>query len=268
VHAIAAGWRAADLLEHGREARVVACLSASIYVVTRDELLWLGGPDGVLHPRAVLLAVPPEAEFAPGDSILLPPTPPRVWRPAAVDRGSADARTRGAVRVAKSWACLGPPTGFGARLVGAPLAFPLAAVAVAAARLAEACAADDPPRAAEAALRLLGEGGGLTPSGDDYVGAAFFARAVLGRAQVIDAVGWRRAADGVRTAAARATHPISAALLGDLVDGQGWAPLHDLAHALADEDERATHAAARALTRLGHSSGWDLLAGFVAGIAG
>jgi hypothetical protein len=56
-------------------------------------------------------------------------------------------------------------------------------------------------------------------------------------------------------------------LLGDLLAGEGWAPLHDLARALAGDDETASRDAARHLTRLGHSSGWDLLAGFVAGAA-
>src|SRR5947208_3316646 len=82
------------------------------------------------------------------------------------------------------------------------------------------------------------------------------------------AAGWRDAADAVRAAAARLTHPIGAALLGDLLVGEGWAALHDLAAALARDDEPAALEAARRLTRLGHSSGWDLLAGFVAGARG
>ena len=97
---------------------------------------------------------------------------------------------------------------------------------------------------------------------------AFFARALLARAGACDAAGWRHAADAVRAAAARLTHPIGAALLGDLLGGEGWAALHDLAAALARDHESATVEAARRLTRLGHSSGWDLLAGFVAGARG
>ena len=93
-------------------------------------------------------------------------------------------------------------------------------------------------------------------------------RALLARAGACDAAGWRDAADAVRAAAARLTHPIGAALLGDLLVGEGWAALHDLAAALARDDEPAALEAARRLTRLGHSSGWDLLAGFVAGARG
>src|SRR5438552_3921241 len=96
-------------------------------------------------------------------------------------------------------------------------------------------------------------------------GGAFFARALLARAGIVDAVAWQAGGSAVRTAAARLTHPIGAALLGDLLAGEGWAPLHDLAAALARDDEPAALDAAGRLTRLGHSSGWDLLARFVAG---
>jgi hypothetical protein len=150
--------------------------------------------------------------------------------------------------------------------VGAALEFPLAGARDRADALAAACAGDEPVSAARAAVTLLGLGPGLTPAGDDFVGGAFFARAML-TAAGSSATGWRQAAEIVREAASRSTHPISAVLLGDLLAGEGWAPLHDLARALASDDEAAATAAARRLVRLGHSSGWDLLAGFVAGAA-
>jgi hypothetical protein len=160
---------------------------------------------------------------------------------------------------------LGTPSGFGTWLLGAPLAFPLDRAAARANALAAACAADDASRAADAACKLIGLGPGLTPSGDDLVGGAFFARAVLARAGAIDATAWRCAASRVRADAARLTHPIAAALLGDLLCGDGWATLHAVAAALARGDDTAALDAARALTRLGHSSGWDVLSGFVVG---
>ena len=114
-------------------------------------------------------------------------------------------------------------------------------------------------------MALIGLGPGMTPAGDDFVGGAFFARALLARAGVVDAAAWRDAASTLSEAAAHLTHPIGAALLGDLLVGEGWSPLHDLAASLARGDEPAALDAARQVTRLGHSSGWDLLAGFVAG---
>jgi hypothetical protein len=264
------GRRAAELLRSGGEARVLAPLSASIYMVLADEVLWLGGPGETRHSRAVLLSEPPPAaSWAPGDLLRVPPCSLPAWCPEPAPSGvpAATALRRGAAVLAAAAPSLGRPEGFGARLVGAPLAFPLAEAAAPAAALAEACAGDAPDDAAAAALALLGLGPGLTPSGDDFVGGAFFARAVLSRASAGDPEAWRAAAATVREAAARATHRISAALLGDLLDGNGWEPLHGLAAALARDDGAAALHAARRLTRLGHSSGWDLLAGFVAGAA-
>ena len=114
---------------------------------------------------------------------------------------------------------------------------------------------------------MLGLGPGLTPSGDDYVGAAFFARRLFARAGACDRGAWARAAAVVHARAGERTHPISAALLGDMLAGHGHAPLHDLARELgADEALAGPLDAARRLVRIGHSSGWDMLAGFVAGI--
>ena len=65
------------------------------------------------------------------------------------------------------------------------------------------------------------------------------------------------------------THPISIALLSDMLDGQAHAPLHDLARALAAGAPRdVALGAARRVVGIGHSSGWDMLAGFVSGVAG
>jgi uncharacterized protein DUF2877 len=262
------GRRAAELLRSGDEARVLAPLSASIYIVAAGEVLWLGGPGETRHCRAVLLSEPPPAaSWAPGDRLRVPPCSLPPWDPEPAPSGvsAGMALRRAAAGLAAAAPSLGRPEGFGARLVGTPLAFPLADAAAPAAALAAACAADAPGDAAAAALTLLGLGPGLTPSGDDFVGGAFFARAVLSRAGACDRDGWGRAAETVRGAAASATHPISAALLGDLLDGEGWEPLHGLASALARDDGAAALEAARRLTRLGQSSGWDLLAGFVAG---
>lgn len=267
---VAIGARAADLVRHGAEARVLAPLTGSIYIAVRGQVLWLGGPDDLLHPRAILLATAPAADgCAPGERCWLPPCAVPAWRPdpAPDSARAAEALRSGAAGLAARVAVLGPPAGFGSHLVGAPLAFPLADATARVDALAAACAQDVPQRAADAAGALLGLGSGLTPSGDDFVGGAFFARALLARAGACDAAAWRRAADAVRERAPRATHPISAALLGDLLDGEGWAPVHELARALASEDEPAALAAARRLVGLGHSSGWDLLAGFVAGAA-
>jgi hypothetical protein len=128
-----------------------------------------------------------------------------------------------------------------------------------------ACAHDDPGAAVSAARSLLGLGAGLTPSGDDYVGGALFGRRLLPRP---DAAAWDAAVAGLLTDAATLTHAISVRLLTDLTAGEGWAPLHDLASALATGARHDAVSAARAVISLGHTSGWDLFAGFLMAVTG
>jgi len=271
VRICALGWRAdAALRDSGRETRVLAALSASVYVEAGDELLWIGARDAALHARAVLVAEASTvvAMSQSGDSLRLPRASGLFpWRPDAMaaTRVSATAMRDGAARFVTLATKLGEPRGFGAWLLRIPMTFLLEAARPHVDELTAACAADDPARAAAAAAMLVGLGPGLTPAGDDFTGGVFFARALLARAGVIDADAWAAAASAVRTAARRLTHRIGATLLGDLLVGEGWAPLHDLAAGLEHGDDGATLDAARRLVGLGHSSGWDLLAGFVAG---
>src|SRR5262249_58412931 len=82
---------------------------------------------------------------------------------------------------------LGTPSGFGTLLGGAPLAFPLDGAAGHARVLADACTRDDAAAAEPAMLSLLGLGGGLTPSGDDFVGGVLVARQWLAAARLAPA---------------------------------------------------------------------------------
>jgi hypothetical protein len=127
--------------------------------------------------------------------------------------------------------------------------------------LAAAYRSDDAEAVDHASRPLLGLGGGLTPSGDDLVGAALFGRLLVAE----DATGWRAAGARLVAEAQEASHAISAALLADLVAGASFAPLHALADALAAGDDVAARAAALTLVALGHSSGWDMLAGLLIG---
>jgi uncharacterized protein DUF2877 len=264
------GWRAGEILAHcGPDVRVLAPVGASIYIAAAGDILWLGGPTDLMHPRAVLLSESPEAgAYVAGDTVSVPPLPVLAWRPEAPKAHAPAALRRGARRLGEITASLGAPQGFGAWLIGEPLTFPLAGATRAADALADACARDEADAAADAALALLGLGAGLTPSGDDFVGGAFFARVALAAVGGSDAAAWRTAATRVRAGAREATNPISAALLSDLLEGHGWSALHDLVRSLASGDDSRAMTAARRLTHLGHSSGWDLLSGFVAGASG
>jgi Protein of unknown function (DUF2877) len=268
------GWRAEGALHDADgETVVLAALSASVYVRAGEEILWIGGPEATPHARAIHVAdsTAALARLETGDRLRLPRVSAlAAWRPngAPTTMTGARALRTAAARLTVRLHELGEPRGFGAWLLGAPMAFPLDGAGAHADALAHACAADDAAGAAAAASALVGLGPGLTPAGDDLIGGAFFARALLVRAGARDAARWDVAAASVKTAATRLTHPIGATLLGDLLAGEGWAPLHDLAAALASADERSALDAARRLTGLGHSSGWDLLAGFVAGARG
>jgi hypothetical protein len=266
VRAVAIGALAhAALARTDGQARVLVRLSASVYLTAGDALVWIGADGAPLHPRAILVAgapIPEQARVAV-DAIGVTP-----WQPAVptLDARALDRVREGWPRLTAEAAALAPPGGFGALVTGAALTFPLECAASAALALARACARDDADAAARAAQPLLGLGGGLTPSGDDYVGGALFARHLLARAGDAGAAAWRRAADTVLAAAPGRTHAISVTLMGDLAAGLGWAALHDLVVALAGGEHDQALEAARRLTRLGHTSGWDLLAGLGAGL--
>jgi hypothetical protein len=243
---------------------VLARLSAATYLRVAGEIVWLAGADAPLHPRAMLTAhgSRPAHDDVRIEADRLPP-----WHPP-MPEALVSARL---TDLAARWRALvtdppGTPGGFGALLAGGPLRFPLDGARGPAEALARACARDDAAGAGEAALALLGVGGGLTPSGDDYVGGAFFARTLLAGTRPEEVRGWRAIAARVMAAAPAHTHPLSAALLGDLVAGQSWAPLHDLAAALAADTPDVARSAARRLVGLGHTSGWDMLAGLGAGL--
>jgi hypothetical protein len=274
------GWRAAAALARtGGTAHVLATLSRSTYLIAGEELVWLGPPGSTLHGRAALaasafhaasplatvpLGVPSEARTL----VTLDTQGAWAWRAPSLPL-AGDALRRNARTLAAGLGGLGPAEGFGLHLVGGTLPELLEPALPGLESLAAACDVDDAGAAAESAAALLGLGPGLTPSGDDLVGGAFFARRLL--VGVDDAGGraWRAAAERTAALARERTHPISALLLADLVAGEGWAPLHGLAAALAADapSEVAMDEAGR-LARLGQTSGWDLLTGFVLGLLG
>jgi hypothetical protein len=111
--------------------------------------------------------------------------------------------------------------------------------------------------AAKAVRDLVGLGPGLTPSGDDFLIGALAAldglnqtnmHATLGRAIV---------------AAAGRTSPLSASFLRAATAGHVGEKLHTMVAALIGGNADASIAAAE---RIGHTSGWDALAGAVVAV--
>ena len=182
------------------------------------------------------------------------------WRAPPLDCD----RQRLAVGAQRCLALLGPekalpPRGLLAWLTGLPLDFPWHGAAPRLDALHVALARGDLAAFETAALRVLGLGPGLTPSGDDLLGGVFF---VLTHAPRPD---WVKALPDVharlRAECATATNVISAALLSDLMDGHGYRVLHDFVAALDGGRRHDIACAATALLRLGASSGADLMAG-------
>jgi hypothetical protein len=262
------GWKARRIVDGVFAASVVAALSRSLYLDIAGEIVWLGPSGSTLHGRAIVAEVLPMADANTRVAMAFDLSAAREWRPPALPPSvtveilrDAGRRLIGAVDH------LGSPDGFGALLVGRRPAFPLDHAMVDARSFLTACARGEVATAATIAERLLGLGPGLTPAGDDLVGGAFFGIATLGASnEGCGAKSWGEAAAVIRARAAERTHRISGTLLGDLLDGDAYAPLHDLAGALARDDAGAALDAAARVTRIGHSSGWDMLTGFLGAV--
>jgi hypothetical protein len=112
-----------------------------------------------------------------------------------------------------------------------------------------------------AALRVLGLGNGLTPSGDDFVGGIMFALAHAPRnAWVKDLP---KAKARIRNTALVSTNMISAALLDDMMAGKSYSALHDVLFALHSNNTTNIISACDKLLNVGASSGADMLAGLL-----
>ncbi|MEO7149990.1 MAG: DUF2877 domain-containing protein [Rhodanobacteraceae bacterium] len=245
------------------------------YVQAGGEIIWIGNSIAAMHPRAVLLER--ATRLAAGERLQATALTP--WRPAPLPSGAVTAAALRARCVALHFNLprVGEPRGFAVMLSGRAPDFPLDGAVILVQKLTNAFCRADADAACDAAIPLLGLGPGLTPSGDDLVGAALFARQAMAGSQA-DAVMWKNVAARVIGAAQTRSHAIGAALFRDLASGESFAPLHRLAASLrcaasddlaiaATGDEQAIDAA-RALVAIGHSSGWDMLAGFVLGVTG
>ncbi len=111
------------------------------------------------------------------------------------------------------------------------------------------------------ALRVIGLGNGLTPSGDDFLGGIFFALSHRPYLKWLASMPALQAnIDKVCTAS---TNPISAALLTNHISGKSFGELHDMLDALESNDSRFISTSRDALLGLGSSSGADMLAGLL-----
>jgi hypothetical protein len=107
--------------------------------------------------------------------------------------------------------------------------------------------------------QLIGLGPGLTPSGDDYLGGVLIALRWVGRPQQADSL-WR----WLEPRLAGATSAISAAHLAAAAGGEAHEALHQVLEDLAAWQAPDLLPGLARLDAVGHTSGWDALAGAVA----
>lgn len=115
---------------------------------------------------------------------------------------------------------------------------------------------DPLPVPGDAVEALIGLGPGLTPSGDDLLGGVLVALRQLGVSEIAD-----RLAQDVAARAAGRTGAISRAHLAAAAGGEGAAPLHALLAALCTPGAPGLQACLAGVEEVGHSSGWDAVAG-------
>jgi len=289
------GSKAKDLLAlPDFSGKVLAVLSDTIYLSAGDgEIFWVCPERFPLHRRGILVSLPPKVfsgekcfcqfprlTFSGGPFISL--STAREWNPPG-------AGARKSASPERLWSCFRRLLGVlnllevqegmgrmiflvralaeGRTLPAFPPASIMGRVQDMALGLARACLDGDFPDLTRKGKEMIGLGPGLTPSGDDFLGGLFFAARSLHQAYpedfrweedaVLELLGWAKTR----------THPISHAIFSDLALGHGPEPLHDLIGGLLDgRDLDPVMEAALRVTAIGHSSGWDLLAGAVTGM--
>ncbi len=289
------GAEARRLLAPSFRGEVLAALSDTIYLSGRhEEILWIAGKGSPPHRRCILSSPSLKAScrgqrfsFDPpflrlNGSFWMDVSSGVEWKPSIVRPEKARTLPRleanlrpllGALQLLEIPDGLGPCIFTLSALLedGNLPSYPpgslMARAKDSALDLARSCLQQDLLRCAIGGRELAGLGPGLTPSGDDFMGALFFAVRSLHQAYPEDFPWDEDAVSELLDWAKARTHPVSYIVFRDLVLGHGPAALHDFFTRLLEEnDANSILNAAIGLTRIGHSSGWDMLAGALTGL--
>jgi uncharacterized protein DUF2877 len=288
---VQAGTQASQCLAPQQRGKVLAAFSRAIYFITNeDEIFWMVATDSPMHRRCVQIssALPgliTGSQFQVEDRHLridsdfvfdLEGLSP--WSEPSIDPNqilsSTELRTQ--IDTVFSKLELSNAKGFG-QLIPDILSVlqnqssfsiqtdPILAFAQPhVVNLAHACMHHQLDGITMAADKLIGLGSGLTPSGDDFIGGLLFAHQILRTTYaycITDELAMM--ADSYRTR----THAISFTLLKDLADGHAIEPLHHILNDLLNAKPFETiEPLISQLTQVGNSTGWDLLAGVLAGL--
>jgi hypothetical protein len=120
-------------------------------------------------------------------------------------------------------------------------------------------AAGNDQGAASAAAALAGMGSGLTPSGDDFLIGMMF-----GMWSALSATDATAMTQVLHRASAERTNRISRAWLSAAAEVEASQAWHDLVESIVSTDRRRIEQACTDLIDMGHTSGADALAGFIA----
>jgi hypothetical protein len=202
-------------------------------------------------------AVVCERDITIGHSVRFTLDRSEVWRAPPWPACAPPARLIEACAVLARRAASEAPDGFAQHVLGAPKREARETPLARAARTREAKFAGWLSGMREAGQvpvqGLIGLGPGLTPSGDDFL---------VGALATLDAIGAGDAhtalATAVANAAPGATSALSACFLRAAAAGHVGEPLHRAVAALLTGD---ADAAVAAVAHIGHSSGWDMMAG-------
>ena len=291
------GEAAHELLTLQSRGKILAVVSQAAYLLNeKGELFWLGTENVPMHRRGIRLSglfprLSVEAPYAIKDQHLIfgprialdfsaariwetPPLPPGGILPVA----DLPQRLRAVSDILDD---LPVPAGFGglipdlliivqSKITSHPRHIQTGIQAhawPAVKEIATACLAHDFPKITDQACFLAGLGEGLTPSGDDFIGGLLFCRKILqnsyGNILNLEFPNLTDFFEKTRNS----TNIISYAFLKDHAEGWGFEPLHQFASAfLSGKTDRRLQPIADDLIHIGHSTGWDLLTGFLTGI--
>ena len=284
VHPISLGPIAAGLLEHDGDVEVIAVFERCCYISTVRGIACIGievlgdGPLNVLMtsgnaaPDWAALGITREAkggvahgQLHIGDRFALGLVGLSVWKPPPWIVSTPARLAQSLLELRRSAAPLCPAEGLSGLVLGAgrggDRASHAAADLVADLRkdFVTSLAADRAtPKFLRTATLLLGLGPGLTPSGDDLLGGVFLVLSAMGRTRLRDEL-WARLEPELDLL----TVEISAAHLAATADGLGAAAMHAALNAILAGDVASFPAHLATLATIGHSSGFDTLAGMV-----
>jgi hypothetical protein len=276
-------------LAPGEHGTVLAVLSGAVYLHTSSrEILWLASEDTPMHRRCARLvdSLPRPKAGAPfyvdecglkiGPRVVLDGATASLWQPCPINSGEVVRLDKlpGRVRALASIVDCAEAPGLGRFIPEIAFAAPesvsaaqdpvLLRVKSLVLGAADAFRTGRGKRAALCVDALVGLGAGLTPSGDDFLGGLMFGanalRSAYPNARFFDL------AVPSETYRSR-THPISWALLDDHTKGHAIAPLHLIVNGILEGASMAViRPAVQKLVRVGHSTGWDMLADLFAGL--